>query len=237
LGDARATEMGERGELNVGQLVRERHGDNAVLVGFSTYTGTVTAASNWDAPAERKQVRPALRDSYEALLHEVGIPRFQISLREPAAVARYDRHGWSAPSALSIVRKLSGKATIFMHAWQINLTRCFTLITRAPWNRWSAHQSGPWKKSTNRPRHFRQVSERKEWIMPTQEIPRAQWATFLDTFTQQHEGWLATLEVFAPDLARNRKHETFRLKALLPPRKTAIRKQSRSAWANLRKII
>jgi|SRR5882672_1478566 len=87
LGDARATEMGERGELNVGQLVRERHGDNAVLVGFSTYTGTVTAASNWDAPAERKQVRPALRDSYEALLHEVGIPRFQISLREPAAVA------------------------------------------------------------------------------------------------------------------------------------------------------
>ncbi|HEX9424741.1 MAG TPA: erythromycin esterase family protein, partial [Pyrinomonadaceae bacterium] len=77
LGDARATEMGERGELNVGQLVRERHGDKAVLIGFSTYTGTVTAASNWDAPAERKRVRPALRDSYEALFHEVGIPRLQ----------------------------------------------------------------------------------------------------------------------------------------------------------------
>ena len=82
LGDARATEMGERGELNVGQLVRERHGSNAVLVGLSTYTGTVTAASDWDAPAERKRVRPALKDSYEALFHEVGIPRFQISLRE-----------------------------------------------------------------------------------------------------------------------------------------------------------
>ena len=82
LGDARATEMGERGELNVGQLVRERHGRDAVLVGFSTYSGTVTAASDWDAPAQRKRVRPALKDSYEALFHEVGIPRFQISLRE-----------------------------------------------------------------------------------------------------------------------------------------------------------
>ncbi len=82
LGDARATEMGERGELNVGQLVRERHGSSAVLIGFSTYTGTVTAASDWDAPAERKRVRPALKDSYKALFHEVGIPRFQISLRE-----------------------------------------------------------------------------------------------------------------------------------------------------------
>src|SRR6266511_5367716 len=69
LGDARATEMGERGELNVGQLVRERHGDKAVLIGLSTYTVTVTAASNWDAPAERKRVRPSLRYSYEALFH------------------------------------------------------------------------------------------------------------------------------------------------------------------------
>jgi erythromycin esterase-like protein len=82
LGDARATEMGQRGELNVGQLVRERHGTSAVLIGLTTYTGTVTAASDWDAPAERKRVRPALRDSYEALFHEVSIPRFQISLRQ-----------------------------------------------------------------------------------------------------------------------------------------------------------
>lgn len=86
LGDARATEMGERGELNVGQLVRERHGGSVVLIGLTTYTGTVTAASDWDAPAERKRVRPALRDSYEALFHEVGIPRFQISLRQSSAL-------------------------------------------------------------------------------------------------------------------------------------------------------
>jgi erythromycin esterase-like protein len=87
LGDARATEMGERGELNVGQLVRERHGSSAVLIGLTTYTGTVTAASDWDAPAERKRVRPALKDSYEALFHEVGIPRFHISPSEKNTMA------------------------------------------------------------------------------------------------------------------------------------------------------
>jgi len=86
LGDARATEMGERGELNVGQLVRVRHGNSAMLIGLTTYTGTVTAASDWDAPAERKRVRPALRDSYESLFHEVGVPGFQISLRENNAL-------------------------------------------------------------------------------------------------------------------------------------------------------
>ncbi len=79
LGDARATEMGERGELNVGQLVRERYGHDARLIGFSTYSGTVTAASNWDEPAQRKRVRPALPGSYEASFHRVGLPRFLLN--------------------------------------------------------------------------------------------------------------------------------------------------------------
>ncbi|MGR4868176.1 erythromycin esterase family protein [Variovorax sp. LARHSF232] len=82
LGDARATEMGgRRGELNVGQLVRERHGDDAVLVGFTTHAGTVTAASDWGAPAERKQVVPSRTDSYEGLLHATGMDRFMLPLR------------------------------------------------------------------------------------------------------------------------------------------------------------
>jgi len=81
LGDARATEMSGRGELNVGQLVREHYGASAVLVGFTTYTGTVTAASEWDGPAHRKHVRPALAGSYERLFHEVQIPRFLAPLR------------------------------------------------------------------------------------------------------------------------------------------------------------
>jgi erythromycin esterase-like protein len=72
LGDARATEMGARGELNVGQLVRERHPGDCRLIGFTTYTGTVTAADDWGKPAERKRVRPALPDSVEELFHDAG---------------------------------------------------------------------------------------------------------------------------------------------------------------------
>ena len=76
LGDARATEMSRRDEINIGQLVRERNGDDAVLVGFTTYSGTVTAASGWDEEAERKRVRPGMDNSYELLFHEVEVPRF-----------------------------------------------------------------------------------------------------------------------------------------------------------------
>ncbi|HEY9671765.1 MAG TPA: erythromycin esterase family protein, partial [Waterburya sp.] len=88
LGDARATDMGNAGELNVGQLVRQQYGSEAVLVGFSTYTGTVTAASDWGAPAERKRVRPALSDSYEALFHETRLPCFLLTLRQDGLVVQ-----------------------------------------------------------------------------------------------------------------------------------------------------
>ncbi|MCW2952156.1 MAG: Erythromycin esterase [Conexibacter sp.] len=78
LGDARATELGQSGELNLGQLVRERHGDDVLLVGFTTYTGTVTAASRWDGPSERKHVRRALAGSWEQVFHDLDLPRFMI---------------------------------------------------------------------------------------------------------------------------------------------------------------
>jgi erythromycin esterase-like protein len=81
LGDARATEMGQIGEVNVGQLTRERYGGETVLVGFSGYDGMVTAASDWGAPAERKTVRPALEGSYERIMHDVGMSRFYLPLR------------------------------------------------------------------------------------------------------------------------------------------------------------
>lgn len=84
LGDARATEMGRRGELNLGQLAREQYGDRAVLVGFSTYDGTVTAASNWDEPAQRMPVRAGLAGSYEALFHGTGLRAFQLRLDDSA---------------------------------------------------------------------------------------------------------------------------------------------------------
>jgi erythromycin esterase-like protein len=82
LGDARATYMGDIGELNLGQLVRQTHGSQAFLVGFTTHTGTVTAASNWDQPAQRKRVRPSMAGSYERLFHDAAIERFLLLLRE-----------------------------------------------------------------------------------------------------------------------------------------------------------
>lgn len=82
VGDARATDMGDSGEWNVGQLTRERWGRDAVLVGFTTHRGTVTAASDWGGPAERKRVRPALDGSYEALFHGTEIPGFFLPLRD-----------------------------------------------------------------------------------------------------------------------------------------------------------
>lgn len=82
IGDARATEVGELGEWNVGELARKAYDGDTRLIGFSTYEGFVTAASEWDAPAEHKRVRPGMPGSYEALLHEVGVDRFLLPLRE-----------------------------------------------------------------------------------------------------------------------------------------------------------
>jgi erythromycin esterase-like protein len=85
LGDASATEMGDQGEWNVGQLCRDRWGDKACLVGFSTHHGSVTAASEWDGAAERKMVRPGLPGSFEDLFHQGEEERFWLDLRgEPA---------------------------------------------------------------------------------------------------------------------------------------------------------
>jgi protein-L-isoaspartate(D-aspartate) O-methyltransferase len=83
IGDAGATEMGEmRGEINIGQLCRERFAQAAMLIGFGTDRGTVAAASDWDGPMEIKQVRPAHRDSYERLCRDSGASRFLVELRE-----------------------------------------------------------------------------------------------------------------------------------------------------------
>lgn len=91
LGDARATQVGERGELNVGQLAREHFGKEVVSIGFTTYEGTVTASSDWDGPAERKNVRPGHPDSYEALLHEVDVANFFLNLRDDVDLASHLR--------------------------------------------------------------------------------------------------------------------------------------------------
>ena len=89
LGDARFTDMRRRGELNLGQLARERYGNEAVrLIGFSTNTGTVTAAHDWDEPGQRMQVNPALEGSYERLMADFAerrsVPRFLVNLMRPS---------------------------------------------------------------------------------------------------------------------------------------------------------
>jgi erythromycin esterase-like protein len=89
IGDARYTEMGVvREELNIGQLCRERFGDEAALIGFGTHTGTVTAASDWGGEMEIKRVRPSHRDSYECACHDANVPRFLLDLGRDQAVRR-----------------------------------------------------------------------------------------------------------------------------------------------------
>lgn len=82
VGDARATEMRLQGEWNLGQLIRMDVGDKALLVGFTTYAGQVTAASEWGGDAECKQLRPALPDSYEQLFHATRLDRFYLPLKD-----------------------------------------------------------------------------------------------------------------------------------------------------------
>ncbi|MCB1290303.1 erythromycin esterase family protein [Mycolicibacterium sp.] len=94
VGDARATEVSADGQLTIGQLAREHYGDQCRLIGFSTYSGTVTAATDWGGIAERKVVRPALPGSIEELLHQTGKREFLVPMHD----------GSPATAALELVR-------------------------------------------------------------------------------------------------------------------------------------
>ncbi len=117
VGDARAMEMSRRGELNIGQLACEKYGDNAVLVGFTTHNGTVTAASDWGGPAERKKVRPALPGSYEALFHDAKPPtRFLLTWREDDGVTERLRERRLERAIGVIYRPDSERVSHYFHA-------------------------------------------------------------------------------------------------------------------------
>jgi erythromycin esterase-like protein len=123
LGDARYTEMGEGGEHNVGQLVRETYGSEAVNVGFTTHTGTVTAASDWDGPAERKRVRPSLPGSYEAVFHAAGVPRFLLLLGDAAPAGLHEPR---LERAIGVIyRPETERASHYFHA---TLPRQFDVV-------------------------------------------------------------------------------------------------------------
>ncbi|PAX07321.1 erythromycin esterase family protein [Sphingomonas lenta] len=121
IGDARDTDMGrERGELNLGQLMRERHGSDARLIGFGTHTGTVAAATDWDGPMEVKRVNPSRPDSWERASHDAGHQRFLLDLREridlgPDRLERFigviyrpDTERWSHYAEASLARQYDG---------------------------------------------------------------------------------------------------------------------------------
>jgi erythromycin esterase-like protein len=83
VGDERASEMGRRRQINIGQLLRERHPDNTFSVGFTTYRGSVVAADEWDEPPQIKLVRPAIPESWEAVFHETGLDAFYLDVTDP----------------------------------------------------------------------------------------------------------------------------------------------------------
>ncbi len=116
LGDARATEMGRQGELNLGQLVRQRYGELSFSIGFTTSAGTVTAADDWDEPPRRMTVRPALDGSFEHLFHGVGIPRFWLDLRSGGAAAEGLRRERLERAIGVVYRPRTERASHYFHA-------------------------------------------------------------------------------------------------------------------------
>jgi erythromycin esterase-like protein len=125
LGDARATEMGERGEWNVGQLVRQRHGPASVLVGFTTHDGTVTAATDWDEPARRKRVVPSLPSSIERICHDTGVHSFSLDLRGAGEAARLLASPRLERAIGVIYRPETERASHYFHA---HVSRQFDLL-------------------------------------------------------------------------------------------------------------
>lgn len=122
VGDARATEMGTRGELNVGQLVRTRHPQDCLLVGFTTSSGRVTAASDWGGPAEHKHVRPPLTESYEHVFHEAGIERFWLPMDRNSALL----HGPRLERAIGVIYRPDTERA--SHYFQAHLAAQFDAV-------------------------------------------------------------------------------------------------------------
>ncbi len=90
LGNAAATEMSNRGEINLGQLCRNQFGNDCYAIGMGTHTGTVAAASEWNSPMEIKHVVPSLPESGERLFHDSGIPKLLLPLRKSKSTELLD---------------------------------------------------------------------------------------------------------------------------------------------------
>jgi erythromycin esterase-like protein len=143
LGDARATDMVDIGELNLGQLVRERFGTRCCLIGMTTHEGEVTAAHEWDEPAALRTVRPSLPGSYERVFHDVALPAFVVPLAVPALASVLARP--RPERAIGVIYRPETERT--SHYFTARLPQQFDLVvhvdrTRAvePLERWGRHE-------------------------------------------------------------------------------------------------
>lgn len=149
LGDARATDMGKRrGEVNLGQLMRERYGDEEVFsIGFTTHAGTVAAADDWGGEGEKKKVRKSMPGSYENLFHSVGLPRFALNFKsdpEAAEEAKVALGGPLLERAIGVIYRPQTERQ--SHYFYASLPEQFDMVvhvdhTNAVWPLEPAHAS------------------------------------------------------------------------------------------------
>ena len=143
LGDARATSLARRGELNVGQLVRERYGDACCAIGMTTHVGEVTAAHEWEEPAALRIVRPSLVGSYERLFHDTGVDSFVLALS--GAELKAALAGPRLERAIGVLYRPETERP--SHYFSAQLSRQFDVVvhvdrTRAlePLEKWARHE-------------------------------------------------------------------------------------------------
>jgi erythromycin esterase-like protein len=143
LGDARATSMADIGELNLGQLARERFGSACCAVGMTTHEGDVTAAHEWDEPAALRGVRPSLPGSYERLFHDAGLPAFVAPLSTPPLTAVLA--GPRLERAIGVIYKPETERA--SHYFAARLPEQFDLVVHVdrsravePLERWGRHE-------------------------------------------------------------------------------------------------
>ena len=123
LGDASFTEMGSRGEHNVGELARDAYGDGAYLIGFGTHHGSVAAASDWDGPMEIKLVRPSHERSYERVFHDSAVPSFLLPLRTAAGELRRQLSAERLERAIGVIYR--PETELQSHYFDANIARQF----------------------------------------------------------------------------------------------------------------
>lgn len=154
IGDARASEQGESGELTLGQLVRQAHPDETFLLGQTTHAGTVTAAARWGGPATRMHVRPSLPGSVERLLHDTGLPAFFIDLDALGEAAEDAAHEPRLHRAIGVIyRPATERLSHYFHTRlcahydalvHVDETRAVEpLEARAPWDPSEAPETFP----------------------------------------------------------------------------------------------